>query len=271
MSIYGNLIMLAGSGGGGGSTILSGTTAPDASTGIDGMIYLQYEPPIVLPTGYTRVEYISASGSQYIATGVPARQQLKMEADFQYTGSSEATVLGGTGASNSVIYLGINPGSSFKSYYFNWAGSWVDVKNRDLTERHRVVVSLESGNILITEDGTSIYTSSSTLSGTTAANDLTIFARNGSQYKFVGNLYRLRLWDWLDNGNLIRDYIPAIRDSDDAVGLYELVQGQFCENAGSGTLTSGGTATENEITSAYAKVSGAWQALTGTSINDITM
>lgn len=271
MSIYGNPIMLAGGGEGGGSTILSGTTAPDASTGIDGMIYLQYEPPIVLPTGYTRVEYISASGSQYIATGVPARQQLKMEADFQYTGSSEATVLGGTGASNSVIYLGINPGSSFKSYYFNWAGSWVDVKNRDLTERHRVVVSLESGNIVITEDGETVYTNSSTLSGTTADNNLTIFARNGSQYKFVGNLYRMRIWDWLDNGNLIRDYIPAIRDNDDAVGLYELVQGQFCENAGSGTLTAGGPPVINDVISAYAKVNGAWQPLIRTSLDDIQL
>ena len=258
-------------GGGGGSTILTGTTVPDASAGTDGMIYLQYDPPIVLPTGYTLVRYIAASGSQYIPTGVPARQQLKMEADFQYTGTAEATVLGGTGSATSVIYLGINPGNSYKSYYFNWAGSWVDVRYRDLTARHKVVASLESGNIVITEDGTSIYTSSSTLSGTTAANNLTIFARNGGNYKFVGRLYRMRLWDWLDNGNLIRDYIPAVRDSDDAVGLYELVHGQFCENAGSGALTAGGAVVNNEIIDAYAKVSGAWQPLIGTSLDDITI
>lgn len=271
MSIYGNFVMLGSSGGGGGTTILTGTAAPDASAGTDGMIYLQYDYDVVLPTGYTKVQYITASGSQYIATGVPARQQLKMEADFQYTGSAEATILGGTGASNSVIYLGINPGSSFKSYYFNWAGSWVDVRNRDLTARHRVVVSLESGNIVITEDGTTIYSSSDTLTWTSAANNLTIFARNGSNYKFVGNLYRLKLWDWLDSGNLIRDYVPAVRDSDSAVGLYETVQGQFCENAGSGALTAGGTVVPDEIVGAYAKVSGAWQSLIGTSLDDITI
>lgn len=270
MSIYGNPVII-GSAGGGGTTILSGTAAPQSSDGTDGDIYLQYEPSVILPTGYTRMAYITASGSQYIQTGVPARQQLKMEADFQYTGTAEATVLGGTGSATSVVYLGINPGSSYKSYYFRWANSWVNISWKALTNRHKVSVSLQSGNIVITEDGETVYTNSSTLSGTTADNNLTIFARNGSQYKFVGNLYRLRLWDWLDNGALIRDYIPAVRDSDDAVGLYELVQGQFCENAGSGTLTSGGAATENEITSAYAKVSGAWQALTGTSINDITM
>ena len=130
---------------------------------------------------------------------------------------------------------------------------------------------MESGNIVITEDGETVYTNSSTLSGTTADNNLTIFARNGSQYFFVGNLYRLRIWDWLDNGALIRDYIPAVRDSDDAVGLYELVQGQFCENSGSGTLTSGGTATENDIIGTFAKVNGVWQPLTGTSVSDITL
>lgn len=258
-------------GGGGGGIVLSGTDVPQPSIGNDGDIYLQYEPTIVLPTGYTRAKYIAASGNQYIQTGVPARQQLKTEVDFQYTGTAEPTILGGTGSATSVIYLGINPSSSFKSYYFNWAGSWVDVRNRTINERHTVITSLQSGNIVITEDGNEIYSSTATLSGTTAANNLTIFARNGGSKFYVGNLYRLRIWDWLDNGNLIRDYIPAVRDSDDAVGLYELVQGQFCENSGSGTLTAGGAFTENEITDAYAKVNGAWQTLIGTSILDINI
>ena len=270
MSIYGNPVIL-GSSGGGGTTILAGTAAPDVSSGIDGMIYLQYEPSVTLPTGYTRQEYIAASGNQYIATGVPARQQLKMEADFQYTGTAEATVLGGTGSATSVVYLGINPGNNYKSFYFRWASSWVNVSWKALTVRHKVSASMESGNIVITEDGETVYTNSSTLSGTTADNNLTIFARNGSQYFFVGRLYRMRIWDWLDSGNLIRDYIPAVRDSDDAVGLYELVQGQFCENSGSGTLTSGGTATENDIIGTFAKVNGVWQPLTGTSVSDITI
>ncbi len=267
MSIFGDPLTL----GGGGAKILTGTTAPDPSGGNDGGLYLRYEAPVLLPAGYTRTEYIAASGSQYIATSVPARQQLKMEADFQYAGTYEATVLGGTGSATSVIYLGINPGSSYKSFYFRWASSWVNVSWKSLTNRHKVSVSLRSGNIVITEDGETVYTNGSTLSGTNADNNLTIFARNGSQHFFVGRLYRLRLWDWLDNGNLIRDYIPAVRDSDDAVGLYELVQGQFCENAGSGQLTSGGTPVENELVGAYAKVNGAWQPLMGTSLDDIRL
>lgn len=267
MSIYGDPLTL----GGGGAKILTGTTAPEPSGGNDGGLYLRYEAPVVLPAGYTWVRYIAASGSQYIPTGVPARQQLKMEADFQYTGTAEATVLGGTGSATSVVYLGINPGNNYKSYYFRWASSWVNISWKTLTLRHKVSASMESGNIVITEDGEAVYTNSSTLSGTTAANDLTIFARNGSQYFFVGRLYRMRIWDWLDNGALIRDYIPAVRDSDDAVGLYELVQGQFCENAGSGTLTSGGPPVMNDVIGAYAKVNGAWQPLIGTSLDDIRL
>ena len=267
MSIYGDPLTL----GGGGAKILTGTTAPEPSGGNDGGLYLRYEAPVVLPAGYTWVRYIAASGSQYIPTGVPARQQLKMEADFQYTGTAEATVLGGTGSATSVVYLGINPGNNYKSYYFRWASSWVNISWKTLTLRHKVSASMESGNIVITEDGETVYTNSSTLSGTTAANDLTIFARNGSQYFFVGRLYRMRIWDWLDNGALIRDYIPAVRDSDDAVGLYELVQGQFCENAGSGSLTAGGPPVVNDVIGAYAKVNGAWQPLIGTSLDDIRL
>ena len=51
--------------------------------------------------------------------------------------------------------------------------------------------------------------------------------------KFVGRMYYCKVWE---NGTLIRDFIPILRDSGD-VGMYDLVQHKFYGNAGTGAFT----------------------------------
>jgi hypothetical protein len=49
-------------------------------------------------------------------------------------------------------------------------------------------------------------------------------------------LYSFKLYD---NGTLIRNYIPAKRASDSVIGLYDTVNNEFYENAGTGTFIAG--------------------------------
>ena len=51
--------------------------------------------------------------------------------------------------------------------------------------------------------------------------------------KFVGRMYYCKVWE---NGTLIRDFIPILRNSGD-VGMYDLVQHKFYGNAGTGAFT----------------------------------
>lgn len=270
MSMLRDLLSLTGNGAGGGETILSGPGEPAASVGIDGDMYLQV---FQCPSGYKLLEKIVASGGQYVQTGVPARPRLAVDMDFKWINTvgsdADSTLLGGTGGATSVIYFGVNPVSTYKGYYAKWGSSFLDIKNREYTERHCVKVVVDQNNQQITEDGNAIYLSTSNITLSTGANNLTIFARNGSSAFFGGELYRLKIYDLIDNGKLIRDFVPVKRISDNEIGLYDMVNGVFYGNSGTGSFTAGDVVDEGEILAAYLKVNGAWQTLVGSNIVDV--
>ena len=43
----------------------------------------------------------------------------------------------------------------------------------------------------------------------------------------------------LNDEQIVRDFIPAKRNSDNAIGMYDLINGKFYINSGSGILTAG--------------------------------
>lgn len=49
-------------------------------------------------------------------------------------------------------------------------------------------------------------------------------------------LYRLKMWT---DDILVRDFVPAKRNSDSVIGLYDSVSHTFFTNAGTGTFTAG--------------------------------
>ena len=49
-------------------------------------------------------------------------------------------------------------------------------------------------------------------------------------------LYYLKMWT---DGVLVRDFVPVMRDSDNSIGLYDLVNDVFYENIGTGVFTTG--------------------------------
>ena len=77
----------------------------------------------------------------------------------------------------------------------------------------------------------------------TNPNNLT-FALFGLKYsatttdnrRFKGRIYYFKIWN---NNILIRDFIPALRNSDNVTGLYDLVNNEFYINAGTGTFITG--------------------------------
>jgi hypothetical protein len=61
--------------------------------------------------------------------------------------------------------------------------------------------------------------------------NLTIFKAPTWGDGFQGKMYYCKIYD---NDILVRDFIPAVRDSDSKPGFYDLVTNQFYTNAGSG-------------------------------------
>ena len=59
---------------------------------------------------------------------------------------------------------------------------------------------------------------------------------NNTEYYFTGNIYEQKAYK---NGVLVGDFIPAKRKSDGVIGMYDAVSGTFYTNAGTGDFTAG--------------------------------
>jgi hypothetical protein len=59
---------------------------------------------------------------------------------------------------------------------------------------------------------------------------------SSATYCCHAKLYRCKC---VKSDSLVRDFIPAMRNSDNVVGLYDMVNGGFYTNAGSGKFIRG--------------------------------
>ena len=187
-----------------------------------------------LPSGYTELEYIEATGNQYIDTGIYSNKGKKIYVDFQLTQKvSQGRIFGAdfdqstgiTGFSNSLY----QNGSGIFSYsYKDDNGNWIQTGRSTDTNRHTFL--MDGPNETVSFDN-GVYTGSlSSYSATkTAVNTLTIFADNRTvnsqpiSYYAKMVLYTFKIWD---SGTLIRDFVPA-KNSNDVVGLYDIVNNVF--------------------------------------------
>lgn len=194
-------------------------------------IYIERKKKSRLPAGYTEVEYIQSSGTQYVDTGFQPNQDTKvlMEADYTPAASGSSYLFGGS------------VGSRSKAFEFcGYSGRYRIVYNG--TETYFTETAFEQPITVAMDKNEATVNSAETVSATYATfasgYNMYLFATNraGTAYGTYGaKIYSAKIYD---NGVLIRDYVPCI-NADNAVGLYDLVNGQFYGNAGTGTFTAG--------------------------------
>lgn len=185
----------------------------------------------LLPAGYTQLEYIQSSGTQYIDTGFkPASEKVRIVSKLTLTDFTGSQVPFGaqTGStwmlmlwtSGSSLYANCGASNSFA------IGSATATEYDLATDGVGTVSFGLDGNVTTKsyspplEKGLSTYLFACNNSGST-----THFAK-----------MRIYYFQIYDNGTLVRDFIPCINASG-AYGLYDLVNAQFYANAGSGSFT----------------------------------
>jgi len=186
-----------------------------------------------LPDTYQEVTYIESSGTQYINTGYYAKgtSQFKLKV---YNKTSSGVLFG---AYNTDWTTGCG-------YYHSNSSTghdWIHYYNNTGTDEYGSTNSIQE---IYYNKGT-IYVNG-TLTHSENAKSFTI---NYPTYIFTGNwtgsrieqpvdskLYYFKI---LENGTLIRDFVPCYRKSDSVIGLYDLVNDTFYTNAGTGTFTKG--------------------------------
>lgn len=197
-----------------------------------------------LPAGYTQLTYIESSGTQYIDTGVVPQSNSRLVCDFQYTSlpASGGIAWNGwcAGGSRDALLFGISGGNFSASACSPGGGSIVYVSTGVPADVDRHTVDIQNSAMCF-DDGNSFATG--TLGNTFTENDtMYLFARHigwspgGANSHCSMRIYSCQIYA---GDTLERNYIPACRNSDMAVGLFDLKNGEFFGNAGTGSFTMG--------------------------------
>ena len=184
-----------------------------------------------LPNGYTELEYIQSSGTQYIDTGFKPNQDTRVVTKFDMiqTDTAWRKLWGsGSGSYNLDFALWNSGTTKLQSYYGTKTNNAVPITSMSLNVDANKNIWKYSGET-ITFDKNNF----------TCAYSMYIFNVNkddNSQY-FPG-MMKLYLFKIYDNDVLVRDFIPC-KNPSGVIGLYDTVNNQFYQNAGTGTFIAG--------------------------------
>ena len=193
----------------------------------------------VLPSGYTEIEYLEGTGPQYINTGIKFSAGYTVRFKFadpgvadspNYFGSMESTNKNRFRFSK---HQGMFVASLLNSTDFYSFHSTPLISNTP----YEVELCAKVGEQYCVVDGVRIYNDTITSLGT-ASYTTHIFGinNNGTHNTSAMRLYYMQIQK---DDVLIRNYIPALRDSDNVAGLYDTVNNVFYDNDGTGSFTTG--------------------------------
>ena len=199
-------------------------------------------------TLYYQREYLQGDGTAYIDTSYSDASK-----NTKYTGKFEI------GTTTGVIY-GAGMGTNTSSYYqllWLYSHSGDDITYRIRTSTYGSTISKsytdgegtqiefdvsQSSITFKTFTGTTIYSNSSPSSGTSnITRSIYVFANHSSSGAvniFDGKIYWLKIENTSSN-TVNRYLIPAERKSDGVIGMYDVQNGVFYTNAGSGSFSAG--------------------------------
>lgn len=198
-------------------------------------------PYVGLPDGYTQLQYIESHGTEYIDTGFKPNQNTRLVVDvgeptsgYDFSNVSQC-IFGARTAPNDNAYNFFmrsdgtgNP--SLDDYGTTRQNTETEfLYDRATIDKNKNVTSINSTTYTHTEQTFAcLYT-------------LYIFGCNTSDtvtFMCTVRFYSMRIYSSSEDGNdlLIRNFIP-VKNPDGEYGLYDLVDGKFYSNAGTGAFT----------------------------------
>ena len=195
-----------------------------------------------LPDGYTELEYIESTGTQWIDNIIKPNQKYSFEIKYKHTVSTGYQTLfavydGGNGYS-----YGFMEGSADRGNYAYSGNSNTFTLSYDTSTIYTLYYDGINKKVYRNETEIVDFSDTTGFSGTTGVAPRLFNMINGEHhsnsfnYPFKGYAYGFKVYD--DNNNLVRNLIPA-KNASGVVGMYDLVRGQFYENAGTGEFIGG--------------------------------
>ena len=193
-----------------------------------------------LPEGYTAVDYLQSSGTQWIEMGVTPNQNTKavLKIKINIFTSRGASLIGSRTDANSnnqfTTYLDDYDGTRF---LFRMDGQTKAISWTGLTTDKIYIVTLSGTKMKAElEDGTAVFSKTFSVNDFTSTVTMALFRAKGvSGDYFRGRIYSCKHY----NGDeLIQDFVPCL-DTDGVPCMFDLVSRKSFYNKGSGSFTWG--------------------------------
>jgi hypothetical protein len=190
---------------------------------------------------YIELEYIQNSGSQKIDTGVTITNSKRFEIDVQLNSANpDENSIMGTGGGSDTNYVSIRAG--------NYFGSGADQNNfgfikndkyyfpghiqKDVN-RHLFTIDLKNNKVKVDQyEETTDGTTNSSLTWWVGS----YMGRTSSGFDWIGKYYGVKIYD---NEELIHNFIPVKRITDNEVCLFDTITEKFFTNSGTGSFIAG--------------------------------
>lgn len=209
----------------------------------------------ILPEGYTQLDYIESTGTQYIDTGRFSTPNTKFEMDYISTkqlgdtfqclfGSQNGNytrrfyILLGSAKNNVQLQF---PHDNDHPLFMQNDGTFTSIqKNTDVIvnagEKNKIIFDNINRSVTI---GQYTSVSTSTYEILPSNHNILILAKNDNTTPTsnfaTGKLYRFK---WYENNVSTMDFVPC-KNASNVVGLYDLVSQTFFGNAGTGDFVAG--------------------------------
>ena len=183
-----------------------------------------------LPSGYTKLDYIESSGTQYIDTGFIPNQDSAVHIVCQPTVASGWQGIFGARSATNVGEFGVDipAGTTLRSVY--GTGNVTTTVSTVATK-----LDIYKNKNVCTINGAVLTNSTETFS---SGYPIWIFDKNTAGAKWNPCSMKLYSCKIYNNGTLVRDFIPC-KNASGTLGLWDNVNSVFYVNAGTGTFSTG--------------------------------
>ena len=184
---------------------------------------------LMIPNTYTRLEYLESTGTQYINTHQLIHKNDNARADI------DMQVVENGGWLGADAYLQLN----ISSYYRLATGALPRAQQIPMGNRDKITLTYTDGREKLYVNNQFIH-SIKWSQYSQPYNTFMIFGLGFNTDTSYGTC-KLKIYDLKLNINnsLVGHYIPARRNSDNVLGMYDTVSGTFFTNAGTGTFIAG--------------------------------
>lgn len=194
-----------------------------------------------LPEGYTAVNYLQSSGTQWIEMGVAPNQNTKavLKIKINVFTDEGATLIGSmTGGNSNDKFITYLDGYKSTKFLFRMDGQPQAISWTGLTTNKIYTVTLSGTEMKAElEDGTTVFSKTFSVNDFTSTVTMALFRAKGVEAGtyFQGRIYSCKHYS---GDELIQDFVPCL-DTGGVPCMFDLVSRKPFYNVGTGSFTWG--------------------------------